>query len=319
MSTTVDRYREQKKRLADKIQARLDHKDTLFRMLFSSRENLLSLYNAVNGTHYTDPTALKVVTLENAVYMNMKNDQAFLLDFHLNLYEHQSTWNPNMPLRFLLYVAKEYQMLIRNQTIYSSALVSLPTPHFIVFYNGEEPKEAESTLKLSNAFQQFTDHPELELLVRILNINLNKNPEILDACQTLKEYMLLVERIRRYTKNMPLNEAVETAVNECIEENILADFLQKNKSEAIAMCLFEYDDEREKKLIRKAEFQEGVKAGLAQGRAEGLNEGRNERTSKMLHAIRLIQQKHSLQDIHAKTGLEAETIQAILKDLQNIQ
>ena len=137
------------------------HKDTLFRMLFSSRENLLSLYNAVNGTHYTDPTALKVVTLENAVYMNMKNDQAFLLDFHLNLYEHQSTWNPNMPLRFLLYVAKEYQMLIRNQTIYSSALVSLPTPHFIVFYNGEEPKEAESTLKLSNAFQQFTDHPEL--------------------------------------------------------------------------------------------------------------------------------------------------------------
>ena len=118
---------------------------------------------------------------------------------------------------------------------------------------------------------------------------------------------------------MQLNEAVETAVNECIEENILADFLQKNKSEAIAMCLFEYDDEREKKLIRKAEFQEGVKAGLAQGRAEGLNEGRNERTSKMLHAIRLIQQKHSLQDIHAKTGLEAETIQAILKDLQNIQ
>ena len=164
MSTTVDRYREQKKRLADKIQARRDHKDTLFRMLFSSRENLLSLYNAVNGTHYTDPTALKVVTLENAVYMNMKNDQAFLLDFHLNLYEHQSTWNPNMPLRFLLYVAKEYQMLIRNQTIYSSALVSLPTPHFIVFYNGEEPKEAESTLKLSNAFQQFTDHPNWSCL-----------------------------------------------------------------------------------------------------------------------------------------------------------
>lgn len=104
----------------------------------------------------------------------MKNDQAFLLDFHLNLYEHQSTWDPNMPLRFLLYVAKEYQMLIRNQTLYSSALVSLPTPHFIVFYNSEEPKKAETTLKLSSAFQQFTNHPELELLVRVSKYQLRQ-------------------------------------------------------------------------------------------------------------------------------------------------
>ena len=170
------------------LRSRRDHKDTLFRMLFSTRENLLNLYNAVNKTHYTDAASLKIVTLENAVYMNMKNDQAFLLDFHLNLYEHQSTWNPNMPLRFLLYIAKEYQMLIREQTIYSSALVTLPTPHFIVFYNGEDSKEPETTLKLSSAFQQSTTHPELELFVRVLNINLDKNPEILDACQTLREH-----------------------------------------------------------------------------------------------------------------------------------
>lgn len=302
-STEAGKNSSQKKRFSGIIQARRNHKDTLFRMLFSSPENLLSLYNAVNGTHYTDPAALKIVTLENAVYMNMKNDQAFLLDFHLNLYEHQSTWNPNMPLRFLLYVAKEYQMLVRNQTLYSSALISLPTPHFIVFYNGEEPKEAETTLKLSSAFQQSTNHPELELLVHILNINLDKNPEILNACQTLKEYMLLVDRIRRYARTMTLNEAVETAVNECIEENILADFLRKNKSEAIAMCLFEYDDEREKKLIRKAEFQEGVK----------------DRTNKMLQAIRLIQQKQNAQEIQAQTGLEMETIQEMMRDMRQIQ
>ena len=142
--------------------ARRNHKDTLFRMLFSTRENLLSLYNAVNHSHYTDPKELEIVTLKNAVYMNMKNDQAFLLDMQLNLYEHQSTWNPNMPLRFLFYVAKEYQMLVRNQTLYASALVELPTPHFVVFYNGEKEREAEGLLKLSHSFMQKTEHPELE-------------------------------------------------------------------------------------------------------------------------------------------------------------
>ena len=99
------------------VKVRRDHKDTLFRMIFSTRESLLSLYNAVNHSHYTDAKELEIVTLENAVYMNMKNDQAFLLDMQLNLYEHQSTWNPNMPLRFLIYVTKEYQMLIRNHYI----------------------------------------------------------------------------------------------------------------------------------------------------------------------------------------------------------
>lgn len=125
-------------------------------MLFSTRENLLSLYNAVNHSHYKDPKELEIVTLKNAVYMNMKNDQAFLLDMQLNLYEHQSTWNPNMPLRFLFYVAKEYQMLVRNQTLYASALVELPTPHFVVFYNGEKEREAEGLLKLSHSFMQKT-------------------------------------------------------------------------------------------------------------------------------------------------------------------
>lgn len=159
------------------VKVRRDHKDTLFRMIFSTRENLLSLYNAVNHSHYTDAKELEIVTLENAVYMNMKNDQAFLLDMQLNLYEHQSTWNPNMPLRFLIYVTKEYQMLIRNQTLYASTLVELPTPHFVVFYNGEEEREAESVLKLSHSFCQKEDEPELELIVKVLNINLDKKTE----------------------------------------------------------------------------------------------------------------------------------------------
>ena len=227
------------------VKVRRDHKDTLFRMIFSTRENLLSLYNAVNHSHYTDAKELEIVTLENAVYMNMKNDQAFLLDMQLNLYEHQSTWNPNMPLRFLIYVTKEYQMLIRNQTLYASTLVELPTPHFVVFYNGEEEREAESVLKLSHSFCQKEDEPELELIVKVLNINLDKKQRILETCCLLKEYMLLVDKIRKYAAEYKdINRAAEQAVTECIEENILADFLRKNRTEAIEVCIFEYDEKR---------------------------------------------------------------------------
>lgn len=197
-------------RSRNSVKVKRNHKDTLFRMIFSTRENLLSLYNAVNHSHYTDASELEIVTLKNAVYMNMKNDQAFLLDMQLNLYEHQSTWNPNMPLRFLMYVAKEYQMLVRNQTLYASALVKVPTPHFVVFYNGETEQEAETILRLSHSFQQKTDKPELELMVRVLNINLDKKQEVLEACQLLKEYMLLVNKIRRYTDEYKdINQAVE--------------------------------------------------------------------------------------------------------------
>ena len=260
-------------RSRNSVKVKRNHKDTLFRMIFSTRENLLSLYNAVNHSHYTDASELEIVTLKNAVYMNMKNDQAFLLDMQLNLYEHQSTWNPNMPLRFLMYVAKEYQMLVRNQTLYASALVKVPTPHFVVFYNGETEQEAETILRLSHSFQQKTDKPELELMVRVLNINLDKKQEVLEACQLLKEYMLLVNKIRRYTDEYKdINQAVEQAVTECIEENILADFLRKNRAEAIEMCIFEYDDKREKELIRKAEYSEGMKEGERIGREAGKKE-----------------------------------------------
>ena len=263
-------------RSRNSVKVKRNHKDTLFRMIFSTRENLLSLYNAVNHSHYTDASELEIVTLKNAVYMNMKNDQAFLLDMQLNLYEHQSTWNPNMPLRFLMYVAKEYQMLVRNQTLYASALVKVPTPHFVVFYNGETEQEAETILRLSHSFQQKTDKPELELMVRVLNINLDKKQEVLEACQLLKEYMLLVNKIRRYTDEYKdINQAVEQAVTECIEENILADFLRKNRAEAIEMCIFEYDDKREKELIRKAEYAEGMKEGERIGREAGKKEEPN--------------------------------------------
>ena len=105
---------------------------------------------------------------------------------------------------------------------------------------------------------QKTEHPELELLVKVLNINLDKNLEILETCRLLKEYMLLVHKIWQYAiEYKDINQAVEKAVTECIDENILAEFLRKNRAEAIEVCIFEYDEKRETELIRKAEFAEG--------------------------------------------------------------
>lgn len=161
---------------------RRDYKDTLFRLLFRDRNRLLSLYNAVNGTSYNSPEDLTVVTLENAVYMNMKNDVAFLVDFQLNLYEHQSTWNPNMPLRNLFYAAREYQTLTRDQSLYAPQLVKIPTPNFVVFYNGDKEIGDSCVLKISDSFEHPTKDPGLELKVKVLKIAPGKNKELMDTC-----------------------------------------------------------------------------------------------------------------------------------------
>ena len=255
------------------------YKDTLFRMLFQEKEALLSLYNAVGQTDYKDASQLEIVTLENAIYMNMKNDLAFLINLELNLYEHQSTWNPNMPLRDLFYVAKEYEQLIRKETLYSSRLVKLPVPRFLVFCNGRMPDQAEKiVLKLSDSFEKRTGEPELELKVTVLNINAGYNETLMNACRLLKEYSLYVARVRSYASQMDMNAAVNRAVEECISEGILADFLLKSRAEVVAMSIFEYDEERERELIKKAEFEcgkeEGIKAGIELGKAQGIELGK---------------------------------------------
>lgn len=252
---------------------REDYKDTLFRRLFSEKEALLSLYNAVSGRHYTNAEELEIVTLENAVYMNMQNDLAFVIDYSLNLYEHQSTYNPNMPLRNLFYVAKELSMLVDSNTLYRKSLVKIPTPGFIVFYNGRENQPERKYLRLSDAFESAADDPDLELVVTVLNINEGKNVELLEQCKTLKEYMLYVGRIRKYAAEMPLEEAVEIAIQECIREGILADFLTKNRKEAVEVSIFEYNEELVIADIRKDEFRLGKEEGLEQGIEQGIEQG----------------------------------------------
>lgn len=151
--------------------ANKNYKDTIFRMLFSDRENLLSLYNAVNQKDYKNPDELEIVALENAIYMGIKNDLAFIIDLNLYLYEHQSTFNPNMPLRDLFYICNEYQKLVDKKSLYSSTLQKIPAPDFIEFYNGAKAAPDIFEHRLSSAYANLTGTPKLELIVTVLNIN----------------------------------------------------------------------------------------------------------------------------------------------------
>ena len=271
-----------------------NYKDTVFRMLFSDRKNLLSLYNAVNQRHYTDPEDLEIVTLENAIYMGMKNDLAFIIDTNLYLYEHQSTYNPNMPLRDLFYISNEYQKLLDKKSLYSSSLQKIPAPNFIELYNGTDTLSDFSELRLSSAFENLSGEPKLELIVTVLNINEGHNALLMEHCQTLKEYSQYVAKVRKYAADMSLNEAVECAVDECIKENILADFLRKNRAEVISMSIFEYDKEEEEKKLRKAEYEAGIQKGV-------LN------TARHLLELNLL----SLENISRATGLSIDELKKL--------
>ncbi len=206
-----------------------NYRDTIFRMLFREKRELLSLFNAVHGMSYEDPEELEITTLENAVYMSMKNDISCVLDMQLALYEHQSTVNPNMPLRDLFYVSKLLEEVTRERDIYAGKRIVLPVPQFIVFYNGKEPQPERREFYLSESFARRPNHPNLELVVVQLNINPGCNEELMENCKTLGEYVQYTERVRQYSKELSLREAVEKAVRECIKEDILADFLRKNR------------------------------------------------------------------------------------------
>ncbi len=249
------------------------YKDTVFRRLFGEARNALSLYNSLNGTEYTDEAMLEYNTLENAIYMNFKNDISFLIAHHMNLYEHQSTINPNMPLRDLIYISELLQVYVKELSIYSTKLQKIPTPSFVVFYNGSAEMPERMALRLSDAFEIPVKDPELELKVTVYNINPGKNEELKKRCPMLGEYMAYIDKIRKYATDMELKEAVERAIDECIRDNILVDFLTRQKAEVTMLSIYEYDEERELKLIRADERELGREEGFVQGIAQGLGQG----------------------------------------------
>ncbi len=264
-----------------------NYKDTVFRMLFKEKKALLSLYNAMSGTAYENPEELEIVTLENAIYIGMKNDISFVMDFQLYLYEHQSTYNPNMPLRNLFYVAKQYEKLIDTTRLHKSKILTVPTPQFVVFYNGKESQPEKQILKLSDAFSVPTKEPELELFVTMLNVNLGRNRELMEQCKELREYAIFVEKTRRYQKELPISDALERSVRECIQEDILKEFLLSNRKEVVQMSIFAYDQEAHWKMIEEDAREEG--------RVEG-EEHFSDLTRKLLEKDRLEDLKKAAED-----------------------
>ena len=302
------------------------YKDTVFRMLFSEKENLLSLYNAVTGNAYQNADDLKIVTLENAIYMGMKNDLAFMLETNIYLYEHQSTLNPNIPLRDLIYIGIEYQQYVDDKSLYSSRLQKIPAPKFMVFYNGTDAVDDRVELRLSNAYEHLAGEPDLELKALMLNVNEGHNKELMEQCQTLKEYAIYVARVRKYTSEMNLNDAVARAIDECIKEGILVEFLRKNRSEVKMVSILEYDKEWEEKKLRKAEYEAGRSEGIEIGKSEGIEIGKTEgieigkskgieigRDKAMAEFVcNMIKYGFSIEKIAEVTGKNAEQIQTIL-------
>lgn len=226
-------------------------KDRMFRMIFSDKRELLTLYNAVNNTAYMDESNLRISTLENAIYMNVKNDVSCILDMHLELYEHQSTVNSNIPLRDLDYVARSFEGLIAGKDIYSNQRIELPNPKFIVFYNGKQKQPAIREWHLSDLYHFKEERPKLELTVTQININPGYNDDLLERCPMLKGYMQYTECVRRYEKEAPYAKAVELAVDECIQEGILEEFLRRNKAEVMSMSLFDYDEALHERTLRE--------------------------------------------------------------------
>ena len=294
--------------------ANRQYKDTVFRMLFAEKENLLSLYNAVTGSHYQNAEALKIVTLENAIYMGMKNDLAFMLETNIYLYEHQSTINPNIPLRDLIYIGIEYQQYLNDKSLYSSKLQKIPAPKFMVFYNGTDDVEDRMELKLSSAYEHLAGEPDLELKVLMLNVNEGHNKDLMEQCQTLKEYAIYVARVRKYASELNLNDAVERAITECIKEGILVEFLRKNRSEVKMVSILEYDKEWEEKKLRKAEYEagkeDGRNEGIEIGKNEGIEIGREEAIAEMIH--NMAKCGYSIDKIAEITGRSTEQIQSIM-------
>ena len=245
-----------------------EYKDRLFCKVFEDEKNLLDLYNALNGTDYTDVENLEVNTLEDVIFLGMRNDKSFLINGTMNLYEHNSTLCPNLPLRGLLYFSRLYESYVETQKIriYGRSLIKLPTPQFIVFYNGTAKAEDRMTLRLSDAYIQKGMEPALECRAVLLNINYGHNQKLMEKCRRLEEYSILVSAVRKHlAEGKPLERAVEEAVDECTANNILRDILVKNRAEVIGMILTSFDQEEYEQTIRDESYQEGVNVGIEEG------------------------------------------------------
>lgn len=252
------------------------YKDRLFKIIFEDKKELLSLYNALTGKNYQNPDELEINTIDDVIYMHLKNDMSFILDDWQNLFEQQSTFNPNQPLRGFFYFADLYKVKYFGKKIYSTRLLKIPTPQYIVFYNGTANMPDRKELRLSDAFQQPTAQPDIEVVAHMLNINYGHNKELMERCQKLKEYAQFIDIIRHYLKeneHWSNEQAISKAIDDCIKNNILRDILQKERLRVMASILSEFDEVGYKEMIRQEAYEDAYEEAYEEGVEYGVKYG----------------------------------------------
>ena len=252
------------------------HKDTVFKDIFGSEKRkryALSLYNALNGTGYEDPDALEFNTLDNVLYLGMHNDVSFVIGDEQNVWEHQSTLNPNMPLRVLKYVARLYENLIekKEEDEYGKRLIMLLTPRAVVFYIGTEDRPDIEIMRLSDSFSGSGD---VEVTVTAYNINEGHNKELMERCEALRGYSHMVARVRAHgDEGMSPEESINAALDDCIGGGIFEEYFVERRAEVADIFMSEYDEERVREIAAKANYRRGHEDGFAEGHDTGFDEG----------------------------------------------
>ncbi|WP_051192606.1 hypothetical protein [Butyrivibrio sp. VCB2001] len=255
------------------------YKDSVFRMLFNDKKELLSLYNALNNSSHTNPDDIIINTIGDSTFLKVKNDVSFIFNYELNVFEHQSTPCPNMPLRDLFYVAKLLKKITQEDDLYASKLVKIPTPKFYVFYNGTEPLPDEKIYRLSEQFEKQTATPDIELTVTVLNINEGNNKKLMAACNTLKSYSIFVSLVRKYIKEIPkdiddkeeeIKSAINHAIQDCIDQDILKAFFEKHRREVQDMTYWDYNEELHNKTIATEATEKAALEIIRFGREEAI-------------------------------------------------
>ena len=252
------------------------YRDRLFCFIFGSEEHkdwTLSLYNAVNNTSYDDPGMITIATLTQVVYMGMQDDVALLVSDELDLYEHQSSYNPNMPLRLMQYTSNIYETLItlQKRNKYGSKLIPLPVPKLVTFYNGQTEQAEEKILRLSDSFpKEKASESDIEVTVRMININPGRSKKLVSRCKPLEEYTWAVETIRENRRKMDIERAIDRMLDEMPLDFEIRPYLEANRKGVKKMLLTEYNETETMELFR----QEGREEGRKEGRQEGREEGR---------------------------------------------
>ena len=256
-----------------------NYKDRLFCFLFGNEQHkdwTLDLYNAVNNAHFNDPEQITFTTIKEVLYLGMHNDVSFLINGEMNMFEQQSTYNPNMPFRLMQYNTLLYDQDIarRNKNIYGSSLVSLPFPRMNVFYNGQDDREDDEVLELRDAFPtDKQEEPAVAVKVRVININKGRSPSLMAACKPLYEYAWIIDEIRHLKHTLGLNAAIDHAIDNMPNDFVIKHSLEINRSEVKGMLILEYNEEKQMELFKEEGREEGLEEGLEIGRVEGLEEG----------------------------------------------